>query len=160
MAESNLRSLLATSSSGGNAPKHDAPVGDAEMAAILGVLRGDEDARKKKRSDDETGGAAGRRRGVAERCGAAATGCWLSLIRGRQAAERPRRQPPPAVGPRRGSGLRSRAPFRASRCPVVASGRAKELGIEDRCRGEDLQLEEVGDQHFAACHLIELNQQP
>ena len=46
------------------------------------------------------------------------------------------------------------------RCPVVASGRAKELGIEDRCRGEDLQLEEVGDQHFAACHLIELNQQP
>ena len=25
------------------------------------------------------------------------------------------------------------------RCPVVASGRAKELGIEDRCRGEDLQ---------------------
>ena len=46
------------------------------------------------------------------------------------------------------------------RCPVVASGRAKELGIEDRCRGEDLQLEEVGDQHFAACHLIDLNQQP
>ena len=46
------------------------------------------------------------------------------------------------------------------RCPVVASGRAKELGIEDRCRGEDLALVEVGDQHFAACHLIELNQQP
>ncbi len=46
------------------------------------------------------------------------------------------------------------------RCPVVASGRAKELGIENRCRGEDLQLVEVGDQHFAACHLIELNQQP
>ena len=44
MAESNLRSLLATARSGGNAPKHDAPVGDAEMAAILGVLRGDEDA--------------------------------------------------------------------------------------------------------------------
>ena len=43
MAESNLRSLLATARSGGNAPKHDAPVGDAEMAAILGVLRGDED---------------------------------------------------------------------------------------------------------------------
>jgi hypothetical protein len=43
MAESNLRALLATARSGGNAPKpHDAPVGDAEMAAILGVLRGDE----------------------------------------------------------------------------------------------------------------------
>jgi hypothetical protein len=42
MAESNLRSLLATARSGGNATKHDAPVGDAEMAAILGVLRGDE----------------------------------------------------------------------------------------------------------------------
>jgi hypothetical protein len=44
MAESNLRALLATARSGGTAPKpHDAPVGDAEMAAILGVLRGDED---------------------------------------------------------------------------------------------------------------------
>jgi hypothetical protein len=43
MAESNLRALLATARSGGNAPKpQDAPVGDAEMAAILGVLRGDE----------------------------------------------------------------------------------------------------------------------
>jgi peptide/nickel transport system ATP-binding protein len=46
------------------------------------------------------------------------------------------------------------------RCPVVASGRAAELGIEDRCRGEDLQLQELGDQHFAACHLIDINQQP
>jgi hypothetical protein len=35
--------LLATARSGGNATKHDVPVGDAEMAAILGVLRGDED---------------------------------------------------------------------------------------------------------------------
>lgn len=43
MAESNLRALLATARTGGNAAKpHDAPVGDAEMAAILGVLRGDE----------------------------------------------------------------------------------------------------------------------
>jgi len=43
MAESNLRALLATARTGGSAPKpHDAPVGDAEMAAILGVLRGDE----------------------------------------------------------------------------------------------------------------------
>ena len=44
MAESNLRALLATARTGGNAASkpHDAPVGDAEMAAILGVLRGDE----------------------------------------------------------------------------------------------------------------------
>jgi len=46
------------------------------------------------------------------------------------------------------------------RCPVVASGRAAELGMEDRCRGEDLQLQQLGDQHFAACHLIDINQQP
>ena len=46
------------------------------------------------------------------------------------------------------------------RCPVVASGRAKELGIEDRCRGEDLALTPVGVEHFAACHLVGLNQQP
>jgi hypothetical protein len=44
MAESNLRALLATARSGGTTQKpHDAPVGDAEMAAILGVLRGDEE---------------------------------------------------------------------------------------------------------------------
>ena len=46
------------------------------------------------------------------------------------------------------------------RCPVVASGRAQELHIEDRCRGEDLALSEIQEDHFAACHLIELNQQP
>jgi oligopeptide/dipeptide ABC transporter ATP-binding protein len=46
------------------------------------------------------------------------------------------------------------------RCPVVASGRARELGFEDRCKGEDLALTAVGDQHLAACYLIELNQQP
>jgi hypothetical protein len=40
MAESNLRALLA-SARGSNA-RPDAPVGDAEMAAILGVLKGDE----------------------------------------------------------------------------------------------------------------------
>ena len=40
MAESNLRTLLASAKSGPGNPKHDAPVGDAEMAAILGVLRG------------------------------------------------------------------------------------------------------------------------
>jgi peptide/nickel transport system ATP-binding protein len=46
------------------------------------------------------------------------------------------------------------------RCPVVATGRASELRIEDKCRAEDLVLEEVGDQHEAACYLIGLNQQP
>jgi hypothetical protein len=40
MAESNLRSLLATAR--GTNARPDAPVGDAEMAAILGVLKGDE----------------------------------------------------------------------------------------------------------------------
>jgi peptide/nickel transport system ATP-binding protein len=46
------------------------------------------------------------------------------------------------------------------RCPVVASGRAKELGIEDRCLGVDLPLFPVGQQHEAACYLVELNQLP
>jgi peptide/nickel transport system ATP-binding protein len=47
------------------------------------------------------------------------------------------------------------------RCPVVASGRARELGIEERCKGEDLALADAGrDHHLAACHLVELNQQP
>ena len=40
MAESNLRALLA--SARGSNVRPDAPVGDAEMAAILGVLKGDE----------------------------------------------------------------------------------------------------------------------
>jgi hypothetical protein len=40
MAESNLRSLLAAAR--GREQRSDAPVGDAEMAAILGVLRGDD----------------------------------------------------------------------------------------------------------------------
>jgi oligopeptide/dipeptide ABC transporter ATP-binding protein len=46
------------------------------------------------------------------------------------------------------------------RCPVVASGRAKQLGIEDRCVGSDLALQQVGNQHFAACYLTELNELP
>jgi peptide/nickel transport system ATP-binding protein len=45
------------------------------------------------------------------------------------------------------------------RCPVVASGEAGRLGIEDRCRGEDLGLEPVlgaadGSAHRAACHAV------
>jgi peptide/nickel transport system ATP-binding protein len=46
------------------------------------------------------------------------------------------------------------------RCPVVASGRARELGIEDRCRGLDLPLFPVGKQHEAACYLVELSELP
>jgi oligopeptide/dipeptide ABC transporter ATP-binding protein len=45
------------------------------------------------------------------------------------------------------------------RCPLVASGEAARLGIEDRCRGEDLGLEPVpdappGSLHNAACHAV------
>ena len=46
------------------------------------------------------------------------------------------------------------------RCPVVASGRAKELGIEDRCKGEDLPLFDVAADHQSACYLTELNELP
>ncbi|HET9672425.1 MAG TPA: ABC transporter ATP-binding protein [Actinomycetota bacterium] len=38
------------------------------------------------------------------------------------------------------------------RCPVVATGEAARLGIEDRCRGLDLGLDEVGPRHLAACY--------
>lgn len=46
------------------------------------------------------------------------------------------------------------------RCPVVASGRAGELGIERLCRGEDLGLIESGTTQFAACHLVPLTERP
>jgi peptide/nickel transport system ATP-binding protein len=46
------------------------------------------------------------------------------------------------------------------RCPVVASGRAAELGIETKCRGEDLNLVEDKPGHFAACHLTPIGEQP
>jgi oligopeptide/dipeptide ABC transporter ATP-binding protein len=39
------------------------------------------------------------------------------------------------------------------RCPVVATGRAEEAGIEAACKGEDLALVELRPQHLAACHL-------
>jgi len=41
------------------------------------------------------------------------------------------------------------------RCPEVVSGSTARLGIEDRCRGEDLGLIELRPGHFAACHLAE-----
>jgi peptide/nickel transport system ATP-binding protein len=45
------------------------------------------------------------------------------------------------------------------RCPLVAAGDAARLGIEDRCRGEDLGLAPVlgaatGSAHRAACHAV------
>jgi oligopeptide/dipeptide ABC transporter ATP-binding protein len=41
------------------------------------------------------------------------------------------------------------------RCPLVASGEAARLGIEDRCRGEDLGLAPVpGTGQLAACHAV------
>jgi peptide/nickel transport system ATP-binding protein len=42
------------------------------------------------------------------------------------------------------------------RCPLVASGEATTLGIEAKCRGEDLGLLELGNDHFAACHAANL----
>ncbi len=43
------------------------------------------------------------------------------------------------------------------RCPLVASGEAARLGIEQSCRGEDLGLEPVdGAGHRAACHAVEV----
>lgn len=38
------------------------------------------------------------------------------------------------------------------RCPLVASGEAARLGIEARCRGEDVTLTERAPGHWSACH--------
>jgi peptide/nickel transport system ATP-binding protein len=46
------------------------------------------------------------------------------------------------------------------RCPVVASGQAATLGIEARCRGEDLGLAELKPEHLAACHAANLEHRP
>ena len=40
------------------------------------------------------------------------------------------------------------------RCQLIASGEAARLGIEERCRGEDLGLLEASPGHFVACHAI------
>jgi len=42
------------------------------------------------------------------------------------------------------------------RCPVVASGRAAELGIEARCTGEDIMAAELAPRHLVACHAAAL----
>ena len=39
------------------------------------------------------------------------------------------------------------------RCPSLSEGRAKAAGVDEQCRHEDLELEEIRPAHFAACHL-------
>jgi oligopeptide/dipeptide ABC transporter ATP-binding protein len=39
------------------------------------------------------------------------------------------------------------------RCPALADGRAKGAGVDHLCVSEDLGLDEIEPQHFAACHL-------
>jgi len=39
------------------------------------------------------------------------------------------------------------------RCPEIVSGSAAKVGVEDRCRGVDLGLDELRAEHYAACHL-------
>ena len=46
------------------------------------------------------------------------------------------------------------------RCPVMQSGRSRELGIEEKCRGEDLPLLTAAVEHQAACHLVPLGEKP
>lgn len=40
------------------------------------------------------------------------------------------------------------------RCPLVASREAARLGIEERCRSEDLALREVARRHAVACYAV------
>ena len=40
------------------------------------------------------------------------------------------------------------------RCPLVASGEAERLGIADRCRGVDVELEPEVGPHRVACHAV------
>jgi peptide/nickel transport system ATP-binding protein len=40
------------------------------------------------------------------------------------------------------------------RCPLVASGEAARLGIEERCRSQDLALVDVAAAQAAACHAV------
>jgi oligopeptide/dipeptide ABC transporter ATP-binding protein len=46
------------------------------------------------------------------------------------------------------------------RCPIVASGRAEQLGILDRCNEQDLMLEQAEPDHEVACYLLPLGEQP
>jgi oligopeptide/dipeptide ABC transporter ATP-binding protein len=40
------------------------------------------------------------------------------------------------------------------RCPLFASGEAARLGIEERCRSDDLALHDVAPEQRAACHAL------
>ena len=40
------------------------------------------------------------------------------------------------------------------RCPLVESGEASRLGIEERCRSEDLALRSAGHEHAVACFAV------
>jgi peptide/nickel transport system ATP-binding protein len=40
------------------------------------------------------------------------------------------------------------------RCPLVSSGEAARIGIDERCRSEDLGLVEVAREHAAACFAV------
>lgn len=42
------------------------------------------------------------------------------------------------------------------RCPVLASGEADRLGVADRCRGVDLELEPEVAPHRVACHAVQV----
>jgi hypothetical protein len=42
----------------------------------------------------------------------------------------------------------------------MQSGRSAELGIEPKCRGEDLPLLTATIEHQAACHLVPLGLDP
>ena len=46
------------------------------------------------------------------------------------------------------------------RCPVMQSGRSAELGIEEKCRGEDLAKLTAAFEHQAACHLVPIGERP
>jgi oligopeptide/dipeptide ABC transporter ATP-binding protein len=43
------------------------------------------------------------------------------------------------------------------RCPLVATGEAATLGIEAMCKGVDLGLLDLGNDHLAACHAANLD---
>jgi peptide/nickel transport system ATP-binding protein len=42
------------------------------------------------------------------------------------------------------------------RCPVLASGAAEAAGVAERCRNEDLMIQEIDPGHAAACHVTEV----
>jgi oligopeptide/dipeptide ABC transporter ATP-binding protein len=46
------------------------------------------------------------------------------------------------------------------RCPIVASGRAEQLGILERCNEQDLMLAQASPDHEVACYLLPLGEQP